>query len=52
MGDTLRSVGVTLAVQMLAAMAMLTIPVLAPEAAKDLGIAASWGRVVHPKAME
>lgn len=42
MGDTLKSLAVTLAVQMLASMMVLTVPVLAPAAARDLGVPAAY----------
>ncbi len=42
MGDTLKPLATTLAVQMLGAMALLTVPVLAPAAARDVGLPAAY----------
>jgi len=42
MGDTLKTLAATLAVQMIGSMALLTVPVLAPAAARD---AISWNGV-------
>ena len=42
MGDTLKTLATTLAVQMLGSMALLTVPVLAPAAARDVGVPAAY----------
>ncbi len=42
MGDTLKTLATTLAVQMLGSMALLTVPVLAPAAAGDVGVPAAY----------
>lgn len=42
MGDTLKTLAATLAVQMLGSMALLTVPVLAPAAARDVGVPAAY----------
>jgi hypothetical protein len=42
MGDTLKTLAATLAVQMLGSMAVLTVPVLAPAAARDVGVPAAY----------
>lgn len=42
MGETFKSLASTLAVQMLGSMALLTVPVLAPAAARDLAVPAAY----------
>lgn len=42
MGDTIKTLATTLAVQMLGSMALLTVPVLAPAAAGDVGVPAAY----------
>lgn len=42
MVDTPKTLATTLAVQMLASMALLTVPVLAPSAAGDVGVPAAY----------
>lgn len=42
MGDTLKTLAATLAVQTLGSMALLTVPVLAPAAARDVGVPAAY----------
>ena len=42
MGETFKSLATTLAVQMLGSMALLTVPVLAPAAARDVGVPAAY----------